>query len=345
MFESLVQPGLYRRCCPIRNRSWIPLQALFSLPADPVLGGGKRNATPSDVDAVLCGASGHYQMFCRHCPLHNFGTAWRCDLLDGCAFDRTCAFKGRAHRPLWVTPNPTQKLGATGVRSNAGSSSSRHQRRRCMGGTWFMTMEPSSFGIHAKLICAGKTPRVLPMVPMPANVHLDCTGNHWQSCATLQGYVEHLDGLLSWCLTRPAPVSPRLSGRRCTLPSLCHIKCACVPAKATSFSQPLDVSVMKAFKRAMARHTNQHFAMAILDACNDEGETALDHSMMTLKTVLPLWVSQAITELGAYESAWRPLQWGTPAQFLQVVAAPLGGHILPHKRQTAGDARATARRG
>ena len=68
MFESLVQPGLYRRCCPIRNRSWIPLQALFSLPADPVLGGGKRNATPSDVDAVLCGASGITKCFAAIAP-------------------------------------------------------------------------------------------------------------------------------------------------------------------------------------------------------------------------------------------------------------------------------------
>ena len=59
--------------------------------------------------------------------------------------------------------------------------------------------------------------------------------------------------------------------------SLCHIKCAYVPAKATSFSQPLDVSVMKAFKRAVARHTNQHFAMAILDAHDGEGEIALDY--------------------------------------------------------------------
>ena len=34
-----------------------------SLAADPVLGGGKRNATPSDVDAVLCGASGISKCF------------------------------------------------------------------------------------------------------------------------------------------------------------------------------------------------------------------------------------------------------------------------------------------
>ena len=33
---------------------------------------------------------------------------------------------------------------------------------------------------------------------------------------------------------------------------------AYMPAKATSFSQPLDVSVMVAFKRAVAGHTNQH---------------------------------------------------------------------------------------
>ena len=55
-------------------------------------------------------------------------------------------------------------------------------------------------------------------------------------------------------------------GRKAThSPSLCHIRCACVPAKATRFSQPLDVSVMKAFKRAMARHTSQYFAMTILE--------------------------------------------------------------------------------
>ena len=38
--------------------------------------------------------------------------------------------------------------------------------------TLAMTMEPSSFGIHAELIYAGKTPRVQPMGPMPALCHI-----------------------------------------------------------------------------------------------------------------------------------------------------------------------------
>ena len=123
-------------------------------------------------------------------------------------------------------------------------------------------------------------------------------------------------------------------------PPLCNIKCAYVPAKATSFSQPLDISVMK------ARHTNQHFAMAILDAFNGEGETALNYSMMTLEAVLPLWVSQAITELGArsalYESAWKPLQRGTPAQFLEIVAAATAHHSEGTLFRTSGKQQVTS---
>ena len=203
--------------------------------------------------------------------------------------------------------------------------------------TLAMTMQPSSFGIHAQLIYAGKTPRVLPMGPMLANIYLDFSENNWQSCASLQGYVEHLDGLLNsttlglpWLLVLDAASTHVVtaSGRRCT------------PRRSA-----LDVSLMKAFKRAVARHTNQHFAMAILDAFNGEGEIALDCSMITLKAVLLLWVSQAITELGARsalcESAWEPLQWGTPAQFLEIVAAATAHHSEGTLFRTSGKQQVT----
>ena len=140
------------------------------------------------------------------------------------------------------------------------------------------------------------SPRVLPMGPMPGNVYLDNTENHWQSCASSQGYAEHQDGLLNratpglpWLLVFDAASTHVATAFRKAMhsPSLCQIKCAYAPANTTSFSQPLDASVMKAFTRTMARHTNQHFAVVILDAYNGEGEIALDCSMMTLKAVLP----------------------------------------------------------
>ena len=62
--------------------------------------------------------------------------------------------------------------------------------------------------------------------------------------------------------------------------------------------------------------------------------------MMMLKAMLLLWVSQAITELGArtalYESAWKPQQWGTPAQFVEVVAAATAHHSEGTLFRTSG---------
>ena len=128
------QAGLDRRCCPIRRQK-LDSQVFFDvhfasavlLPADPVRGSGKRNATPSDVDAVLCVASNISKCFpaIAHCTTLELRDAAIC--LTGCAFDRTCALKGRAHRPVWVTLDPNTKLGATGATG--------HERQRAAGAT------------------------------------------------------------------------------------------------------------------------------------------------------------------------------------------------------------------
>ena len=67
--------------------------------------------------------------------------------------------------------------------------------------------------------------------------------------------------------------------------------------------------------------------------------------MMTLEAVLLLWVSQATTELGArsalYESAWKILQWGTLAQFLEIVAAATAHHSEGTLFRTSGKQQVT----
>ena len=131
--------------------------------------------------------------------------------------------------------------------------------------------------------------------------------------------------------------SPMVVGARCGQHPCRH---GFQEGDALPFAVPLQMRL-----RAGQSHELFSAPMAILDALNGEGEIALDYSMMTLKAVLPLWVSQAITELGArsalYESAWKALQWGTPAQFLEIVAAATAHHSEGTLFRTSGKQQVT----
>ena len=80
------------------------------------------------------------------------------------------------------------------------------------------------------------------------------------------------------------------------------VKSIYIPGGSTAYNQPLDRSVMKSFKSAIARKASRHFAERILLV------DSLDLSARFLKPVIAPWVHEVINDISSrrdiFQTAW-----------------------------------------
>ena len=152
-----------------------------------------------------------------------------------------------------------------------------------------------------QLIFGGKTSAVLPHGSVEHDVHLNFTESHWQSTESMFSFVQFLEKVLNptdeqrpWILLLDCASVHTASAFRQQLHSqLPWVKSIYIPGGSTAYNQPLDRSMMKGFKSAIARKASRHFAEQILLV------DSLDLSARFLKPVIATWVHEVINDISS----------------------------------------------
>ena len=167
-------------------------------------------------------------------------------------------------------PWPKPAKGATGWSVKGEKMKQVHAGKSNITATLAVPMlQGPSF---CQLIFGGKTSAVLPHGPVEHDVHLNFTESHWQSTESMFSFVQFLEKVLNptdeqppWILLLDCASVHTASAFRQQLHSqLPWVKSIYIPRGSAAYNQPLDRSMMKSFKSAVARKASRHFAEQIL---------------------------------------------------------------------------------
>ena len=102
------------------------------------------------------------------------------------------------------------------------------------------------------------------------------------------------------------------------------VKSIYIPGGSTAYNQPLDRSMMKSFKSAIARKASRHFAQQILLV------DSLDLSARFLKPVIATWVHEVINDISSrrdiFQTAWAHILPKNLAEATSVLRAAGEAH-------------------
>ena len=179
-----------------------------------------------------------------------------------------------------------------------------------------------------QLIFGGKTSAALPHGPVEHNVHLNFTESHWQSTESMFSFVQFLEKVLNptdeqrpWILLLDCASVHTASAFSQQLHSqLPWVKSIYIPGGSTAYNQPLDRSMMKSFKSAIARKASRHFAEQILLV------DSLDLSARFLKPVIATWVHEVINDISSrrdiFQTAWAHILPKNPEDAASILEEP-----------------------
>ena len=163
--------------------------------------------------------------------------------------------------------------------------------------------------------------------PVEHDVHLNFTESHWQSTESMISFVQFLEKVLNptdeqrpWILLLDCASVHTASAFRQQLHSqLPWVKSIYIPGGSTAYNQPLDRSMMKSFKSAIARKASRHFAEQILLV------DSLDLSARFLKPVIAKWVHEVINDISSrrdiFQTAWAHILPNNPEEAASVLLA------------------------
>ncbi len=192
--------------------------------------------------------------------------------------------------------------------------------KRCITCT---VMSPQQGGrLTAQLIFDGKTTAVLPAAS-PETVLLSASESHWATTETLVEVLKWHERTAvpegaKWLVALDvAPVHVSAATRERLRAELPRMTLCFVPARKTSFLQPLGVAVMGPFKGRPGRLCATEFAADLFStllqetAAEPAERTKVDTRLSALKRRIPTWVGHALERLSAREDirskAWRHL--------------------------------------
>lgn len=189
----------------------------------------------------------------------------------------------------------------------------------------------------AQIIYNGNTTASLPSGPVPHNVRVTCTPNHWATTETM----EWLDSKMNphgeqtpWVLVLDvAPVHVSTEFRRMCEEVFPWVKRVYIPPNLTHKLQPLDRAYMFSFKKALAKETSRHFARQIIGSLQEDITFKLNTSLVALKPLLCMWTSATLMELSERqrlrESAWQLMKPGEQEEsILRSARKPFGEGTL-----------------
>ena len=183
-----------------------------------------------------------------------------------------------------------------------------------------------------QLIFGGKTSAVLPQGSVEHDVHLNFTESHWQSTESMFSFVQFQEKVLNptdeqrpWILLLDCASVHTASAFRQQLHSqLPWVKSIYIPGGSTAYNQPLDRSMMKSFKSAIARKASRHFAEQILLV------DSLDLSARFLKPVIATWVHEVINDISSrrdiFQTAWAHILPKKPEDAASILLAAGEAH-------------------
>ena len=198
-----------------------------------------------------------------------------------------------------------------------------------------------------QLIFGGKTSAVLPHGSVEHDVHLNFTESHWQSTESMFSFVQFLEKVLNptdeqrpWILLLDCASVHTASAFRQQLHSqLPWVKSIYIPGGSTAYNQPLDRSMMKSFKSAIARKASRHFAEQILLV------DSLDLSARFLKPVIATWVHEVINDISSrrdiFQTAWAHILPKNPEHAASILLAAGEAHVAEKSLQIEQGGRRT----